>query len=195
MRTGPRIARRRGWGRTASWQMVSFRQTCAGRKMVTAGGMVSGRRFRGRRVDRGERCCGRGRSPIGQRHAAGLHLLRRRLDGARMALDGSPRFTGEVELKQRRSRDARFLVCEDRGLRGWRLGPRSGVPRWRLTALRASGRNGIGFGRQGSDSALSPRRRTWASLVRRGRKNSGLRRAMVVADGSTRVRGRLDWIL
>jgi hypothetical protein len=32
-----------------------------------------------------------------------------------MALDGSPRFTGEVELKQRRSRDAPFLVCEDSG--------------------------------------------------------------------------------
>jgi hypothetical protein len=67
-----------------------------------------------------------------------------------MALDGGLRFIADVELKQRRSRDAAFLVCEDRRLRGWRLGPRSGMPRWRLTAISVSGRNGIGFGRRGA---------------------------------------------
>jgi hypothetical protein len=60
-----------------------------------------------------------------------------------------------------------------------------------LMALRASGSKGIGLGWQGSDSALAPRMRTWASLVRCGRTNSCLRRAMVAGDGSTTVRGRL----
>ena len=34
---------------------------------------------------------------------------------ARMSLDGSPGFTAEVEVKQRRSRDAPSVVCEEGG--------------------------------------------------------------------------------
>lgn len=90
-----------------------------------------------------------------------------------------------------------------------RAGPRSGVAGCRLTALSASGRNGIDFGRQGSDSALWPRRRRWGSPVGRGRKKSwsvaddgcrgrkhdGLRKvrreaAAVRFDRRTRERGR-----
>ena len=181
-----RLARRR--------TSVSFRQTCAGRKMVTAGGVASGGRFRGRRVDRGEREASGAADTDGRRSVSGMRLGFSSSDagsaGVRMAPDGSPGFTGEVQLKQRRSRDAAFLVCEDRRLRGWRVGSRSGAPRWRLMALRASGRNGIGFGWHGSDSALAPRRWTWASLVRSGRKNSWLRWATVAADGSTTARER-----
>ena len=81
------------------------------------------------------------------------------------------------------------------GCDGGGSGPRSDVPRWRLTALGASGGNWIGFGRQGSDSVPSPRRWTWASLVRHGRNDSGQRRAMVAADGITTVSGRLDRML
>jgi len=52
-----------------------------------------------------------------------------------------------------------LLVCEDRDCEGSGSALVSDVPRWRL-ALGASGRNGIGFGRQGSDSVASPRRQT-----------------------------------
>jgi hypothetical protein len=76
-----------------------------------------------------------------------------------MTLDGSPGFTGEVELNRRRWRGATLLVCEDRDCEGSGSALVSDVPRWRL-ALGASGRNGIGFGRQGSDSVASPRRQT-----------------------------------
>jgi hypothetical protein len=175
--------------------VVSFPQTCAGRKTVTAGGMPSGGRFRGRPVDRGEREASGAADADGRQSVSGMRLGFTSSDagsaGVRMAPEGSPGFTGDVQLKQRRSRDAAFLVCENRRLRGWRLGPRSGAPRWRLMALRASGRNGIGFGWQGRDFALAPRRWTWAPLVRRGRKNSWLRWATVAADPNTAVRGRL----
>lgn len=137
---------------------------------------AGGGRFRGRWVDRGEREAIGAGDADGCQSLSGIRLGLTSSDagstGIRMAPDGSPGFTGEVELKQRRSRGAALPVCEARRFRGWRLGPRSGVPRWRLMALRASGRNGIGFAWQGSDSALWPRRRRWGSLVGRGRKKS-----------------------
>ena len=111
--------------------------------MLTAGDMAGGLA----RGAGGERCWGRGRSPIGQRHAAGLDLFRHRLDGARVALDGSPRFSHEVELKQRRSRDAPFLVGEDRGARGvcW--------PSFRPTGVSVDGAQNLRRGRDRFRSA------------------------------------------
>jgi len=107
---------------------VSFRQTCAGRKTVTAGGVVtSGGRFRGRRVDSGERGAIGAGDADGRQSLSGMGLRFASSDarstGARMALERSPGFTGGVELKQRRSRGAPFVVSEDVGLRRWRLGP------------------------------------------------------------------------
>ena len=107
---------------------MSFRQTCAGRKTVTAGGVVtSGGRFRGRRVDSGERGAIGAGDADGRQSLSGMGLRFASSDarstGARMALERSPGFTGGVELKQRRSRGAPFVVSEDVGLRRWRLGP------------------------------------------------------------------------
>jgi hypothetical protein len=84
-------------------------------------------------------------------------------------------------------------------LRGVRPAIRSSVarPAWKGVEVAVDdaphlSQHWMGFRRQRSDSAPSPRRRTWASLVRRGRKHSSRRRSMVAADGSTTVRGRLD---
>jgi len=84
----------------AVWSFyVSFRQTCAGRKMVMAGG---GWRFRGRRVDGGEGEAIGAADADGRQSLSGIRLGFTSSDagstGVRMAPDGSPGFTGEVEL-------------------------------------------------------------------------------------------------
>ena len=172
-----------------------FGRRARGKKWSRRGGVAGGGRFRGRRVDRGEREASGAADADGRQAVSGMRLGFTSSDAGSTVPGWRWMVAQDSQARLNRSRGGRGThrswSCEDRGLRGWRLGPRSGVPKWRLTAFRASGRNGIGFDRRGSDSALSPRRRTWASLVRRGRKNSCLRRAMVAGDGSATVRGRL----